>query len=129
MVVVGAIVAVIALYLAISAILGLLIWVAIIAVLALAVAAAIRLTRRPATVSVTDERVRNRTPKGHADCAGETLAVGDHVRAALGFDGPIELAFSRGVVVGLGRGKAHVRFDETPDQVHPVTAGALRRLA
>jgi hypothetical protein len=33
------------------------------------------------------------------------------------------------VVVKVGRGKALVRFDDIPGQVHPITPGALRRLA
>jgi hypothetical protein len=41
----------------------------------------------------------------------------------------MELGFGRGVVVKVRRGKAHVRFNDIPEQVHPVTPGTLRRLA
>jgi hypothetical protein len=41
----------------------------------------------------------------------------------------MELGFGRGVVVRVGHGKAHVRFNDIPEQVHPVTPGTLRRLA
>jgi hypothetical protein len=63
------------------------------------------------------------------DCAGESLKIGDTVRAGTGFDGPMELAFGQGVIVKVGRGKAHVRFNDIPEQIHPVTRCTLRRLA
>lgn len=125
----GVIFAVIAVYLVISAILGLLIWVAIIAVLAFAIVAAIKLTHRSGAKTVKRERVTSRPAKGIVDCVGERLSIGDTVRAGTGFDGPMELAFSRGVIVEVGRGKAHVRFDDVPERIHPVTPGTLRRLA
>jgi hypothetical protein len=128
-VIVGVIFAVIAVYLVISTILGLLIWVAIIAVLAFAIVAAIKLTHRAGTKTVKRERVTNRPAKGIVDCVGENLSIGDTVRAGTGFDGPMELAFSRGVIVKVGRGKAHVRFDDIPEQIHAVTPATLRRLA
>ncbi|MCW2862040.1 MAG: hypothetical protein JWP48_3748 [Actinoallomurus sp.] len=128
-VIVGVIFAVTAVYLVISTILGLLIWVAIIAVLALAIVAAIKLTHRSAAKTVERERVTSRTAKGIVDCVGENLSIGDIVRAGTGFDGPMELAFSRGVIVKVGRGKAHVRFNDIPEQIHAVTPDTLRRLA
>ena len=123
----GAIGAVIAVYLVISAIIDLVVWAAFLIVLAFAVAVAIKYTR---TVGGTKEgHVENRPAKGIVDCAGESLRIGDIVRAGAGFDGPMELAFGRGVVVKFGRGKAHVRFNDIPEQVHPITPAALRRLA
>lgn len=119
---------VIAAYLVISAIIGMLIWVALFVVLALVIGAAVKLTRRSAASVVKGQRIRNRSAKGIVDCAGETLRIGDTVRPGTGFDGPMELAFSRGVVVKVGRGKAHVRFHDIPEQVHPITPGSLRRL-
>jgi hypothetical protein len=126
--------AVIAVYLAVSAIIGLLIWIAIFAVLALAVVAAVTIARRPATAFRKEKRVRTKrvstkSARDIVDCAGESLRIGDTVRAGADFDGPMELAFSRGVIVKIGRGKAHVRFEDIPQQVHPVTAATLRRLA
>jgi hypothetical protein len=126
--VVGVIFAVIAVYLVISTILGLLIWVAIIAVLALAIVTAIKLAHRSPAKTVKRERVSGRASTGIVDCVGEKLGIGDTVRAGTGFDGPMELAFSRGVIVKVGRGKAHVRFNDIPEQVHAVTPGTLRRL-
>ncbi len=92
--------------------------------LALAVAAAIKLTRGPSAYAARDGRATD-----IVDCAGESLGIGDTVRAGAGFDGPMELGFGRGVVVRVGRGKAHVRFNDIPGQVHPITPGTLRRLA
>ena len=131
MIIVGVIGAVIAVYLVISTIIGLLIWVAIFAVLAFAIAMAIKLARRPAKQAKAPKRaaVTGKPVKGIVDCAGERLSVGDTVRAGTGFDGPMELAFGHGVIVKVGRGKAHVRFDDIPEQVHPVTPGTLRRIA
>jgi hypothetical protein len=40
----------------------------------------------------------------------------------------MELAFGRGVMVKVGRGKAHVRFNDIPEQAHPVTPRTLRRI-
>jgi hypothetical protein len=128
-IVVGVIFAVIAVYLVISTILGLLIWVAVIAVLAVAIVAAIKLFHRSAAKTGKRERVTSRPAKGVVDCVGENLSVGDTVRAGTGFDGPMELAFSRGVIVKVGHGKAHVRFNDIPEQIHAITPGALRRLA
>jgi hypothetical protein len=128
-VVVGVIGAVIAVYLAVSAIIGLLMLVAIFAVLVLAVVAAVKIGRRTAAASLQGKRVRTKSAKGIVDCAGESLRIGDTVRAGAGFDGPMELAFSRGVIVKVGRGKAHVRFTDIPEQIHPVTPATLRRLA
>jgi hypothetical protein len=119
--------AVIAVYLVISAIIGLLAWAAFFIVLALAIAVAIKYTR--AAGDTKERRIESTPAKGIVDCAGESLRIGDNVRAGAGFDGPMELAFGRGVVVKLGRGKAHVRFNDIPEQVHPITPGALRRLA
>jgi hypothetical protein len=118
--IVGVIFAVIAVYLVISTILGLLIWVAIIAVPALAIVAAIKLTHRSGAKTVKRERVTSRPVKGIVDCVGEQLSIGDTVRAGTGFDGPMELAFSRGVIVEVGRGKAG-------GSSRPVAASARRR--
>lgn len=123
----GAIGAVIAVYLVISTIIGLLVWAALFIVLALAIAVAIKCIRAAGTVK--ERRVRSKPAKGIVDCAGESLSIGDTVRAGAGFDGPMELAFGRGVVVKVGREKAHVRFNDIPEQVHPITPGTLRRLA
>ncbi|HZE32597.1 MAG TPA: hypothetical protein VE198_14305 [Actinoallomurus sp.] len=123
----GAIGAAIAVYLVISAIIDLLVWAAFFIVLALAVAVAIKYAR--AAGGTKERRIENKPAKGIVDCAGESLRIGDNVRAGSGFDGPMELAFGRGVVVKLGRGKAHVRFNDIPEQIHPITPGALRRLA
>lgn len=123
----GVIGAVIAIFLAVSALIGPLTWVALFAVLALAVVT-LKITHRPA-VSRPEKRVRARPAKGIVDCTGENLRIGDSVRAGAGFDGPMELAFSRGVIVKVGHGKAHVRFNDIPEQVHPVTPATLRRLA
>jgi hypothetical protein len=122
----GAIGAVIAVYLVISAI-DLVVWAAFLIVLALAVTVAVKYTR--AAGGTKERRIENKPVKGIVDCAGESLRIGDNVRAGAGFDGPMELAFGRGVVVKLGREKAHVRFNDIPEQVHPITPGALRRLA
>lgn len=121
--------AVIAVYLAVSAIIGLLTWVAAFAVLVLAVVAAVRAAHRPAPASRGEKRVRAGAAESIVDCAGERLRIGDTVRAGAGFDGPMELAFGRGVIVKVGRGKAHVRFNDIPEQVHPVTPATLRRLS
>jgi hypothetical protein len=123
----GAIGAVTAVYLVISAITGLLAWAAFFVVLALAIAVAVEYTR--AAGGIKERRIESKPTKGIVDCAGESLRIGDSVRASAGFDGPMELAFGRGVVVRLGREKAHVRFNDIPEQVHPITPGALRRLA
>jgi hypothetical protein len=121
---VGIVAAVIAIYLIISAIIGMLIWVAVLALLVLAIAGAIRLACRPTrTIPVNSKPV-----KGNADCAGERLSVGDTVRPGIDFDGPIDLAFGHGVIIKLGRGKAHVRFDENPARIHAITPTALRRM-
>lgn len=101
-------------------------WIAAAVVIASAAPVAVTFTRRPAPDAVR----RKRTPaKGIVDCAGQSLDIGDAVRAGDGFDGPMELGFGRGVVVKVGRGKAHVRFNDIPGQVHAVTLGTLRRLA
>ncbi|GLY73214.1 hypothetical protein [Actinoallomurus iriomotensis] len=100
-------------------------WIAAAVVTASAVPAAVTVTRRP----MADTVWRKRTPaEGIVDCAGQSLGIGDTVRAGDGFDGPMELGFGRGVVVKVGRGKAHVRFNDIPGQVHAVTPGTLRRL-
>ncbi|GLY84721.1 hypothetical protein [Actinoallomurus iriomotensis] len=100
-------------------------WIAAAVVTASAVPAAVTVTRRP----MADTVRRKRTPaEGIVDCAGQSLDIGDSVRAGDGFDGPMELGFGRGVVVKVGRGKAHVRFNDIPGQVHAVTPGTLRRL-
>lgn len=129
LVVAGVIGVVIAGYLVVSTIIGLLMWVAPLAVLVLAVVVAIMCTRRTATAAVREKRVGSKPATGIVDCAGECLRIGDTVRAGAGFDGPMEPAFSRGVIVKVGRGKAHVRFDDVPEQIHPVTPATLRRLA
>jgi hypothetical protein len=123
----GVIGAVIAVYLVISAILDLVVWAVFFIVLALAVAVAVKYTR--AAGGTKERRIENKPVTGIVDCAGESLRIGDDVRAGAGFDGPMELAFGRGVVVKLGREKAHVRFNDIHEQVHPITPGALRRLA
>ncbi|GAB2839330.1 hypothetical protein GCM10027176_49130 [Actinoallomurus bryophytorum] len=123
----GAIGAVIAVYLVISAIIGLFAWAAFFIAAALAIAVAVKYTR--AAGGTKERRIESKPAKGIVDCAGTSLRIGDDVRASTGFDGPMELAFGRGVVVKLGRGKAHVRFHDIPEQVHPITPGALRRLA
>jgi hypothetical protein len=123
----GAIGAVIAVYLVISAVIGLLSGVAFCVVLALAIAVAIKCTR--AVGGSRERRIESKPATGIVDCAGESLRIGDTVRASAGFDGPMELGFGRGVVVKLGHGKAHVRFNDIPEQVHRITPGALRRLA
>lgn len=124
--IVGAICTVIVGYLVVSTLIGSLIWVAILTVLALAM---VMLIRRSATDAAKERRVRFRVAQGIVDCTGESLRIGDKVRAGIGFDGPMELGFGRGVVVKVGRGKAHVRFNDIPEQVHPITPGTLRRLA
>jgi hypothetical protein len=124
---VGAIAAVIAGYSVAVLVAGAPAWVAALVVLAVAVAAAVGFTRGPTVVSAGDRRARE-TP-GVVDCAGQSLRIGDAVRGAAGFDGPMELGFGRGVVVKVGHGKAHVRFDDIPGRVHPITPGTLRRLA
>jgi len=101
--------------------------VAVVLLLTLAAGAAVRLVGGPAA-----DAVRGRCPGGGpgvVDCTGQSLGIGDTVRAGAGFDGPMELGFGRGVVVKVGRGKAHVRFNDIPEQVHPITPGTLRRLA
>jgi hypothetical protein len=123
----GAIGAVIAVYLVISTIIDLLVWAAFFIVPALAIAVAIKCTRAAGTVK--ERHVRSKPAKGIVDCAGESLSIGDTVRAGAGFDGPMELASGRGVVIKVGHGKAHVRFNDIPEQVHPITPGTLRRLA
>jgi hypothetical protein len=66
---------------------------------------------------------------GVLDATGEHLSAGDIVRAAADFDGPMELSFGWGEVVKVGQGMAHVRFNDIPGQVHPVTASGLRRIS
>lgn len=102
-------------------------WVAALVVLAVAIAAAVGFTRGPTAVTAGDRRARERSAV--VDCAGRSLRIGDAVRGGDGFDGPMELAFGRGVVVKVGHGKTLVRFDDIPGQVHAITPGALRRLA
>jgi hypothetical protein len=122
----GAIGAVTAVFLVVSASPGPVGWIATAVVMASAVPVAVTFTRRPAAEAVR----RKPTPaEGIVDCAGQSLDIGDAVRAGDGFDGPMELGFGRGVVVKVGRGKAHVRFNDIPGQVHAVTPGTLRRLA
>ena len=101
----------------------------IVVVLALVIVTMIKLTRRSATVATWASRSRPKLVQGLVDCTGESLKIGDTVRAGTGFDGPMELTFGRGVVVKVGQGKAHVRFNDIPEQVHPITPGTLRRLA
>lgn len=121
----GAIGAVIAVLPVVSAFPSPVSWIAAAVVTASAVPAAVTFTRRPAADTVR----RKRTPaEGIVDCAGQSLGIGDAVRAEDGFDGPMELGFGRGVVVKVGHGKAHVRFNDIPGQVHAVTPGTLRRL-
>lgn len=98
--------------------------VVVLLVLAIAAGAGVGLTRGPATGAI-----RGRRAESIVDCTGESLRIGDTVRAGAGFDGPMELGFGRGVVVKVGHGKAHVRFNDIPEQVHPITPGTLRRLA
>jgi hypothetical protein len=100
-------------------------WAAAAVVPAFAVAAA-PFARRPAAHSARGDRTAE---GGIVDCAGRRLGIGDTVRAGDGFDGPMELGFGRGVIVKVAQGKAHVRFNDIPGQVHPVTPGTLRRLA
>jgi hypothetical protein len=121
----GVIGTVIAVFLAITVVTGPAAWAAIFAVPTLA---AIAIGRTPAMGRGCERRVKDEHAEGIVDCAGESLRIGDTVRAGNGFDGPMELTFSRGVVVKVGRGKAHVRFNDIPEQVHPVTPGTLRRL-
>lgn len=86
----------------------------------------------PILLAATIRRVRGTDAAddtGIVDCTGARLTIGDRVRGGTGFDGPMELAFGRGVVVKVGHGKAHVRFNDIPEQVHPITPSALRRLA
>jgi hypothetical protein len=85
----------------------------------------------PILVAATFRRVRGTDAgdTGIVDCTGTRLTIGDRVRGGTGFDGPMELAFGRGVVVKVGHGKAHVRFNDIPEQIHPITPSALRRLA
>ena len=127
--IVGAIIAAIISYLVISTVIDLLIWVAIFVVLALVIVTVIKLIRRSAAVATRGSRSKPTLVQGIVDCVGESLKIGDTVRAGTGFDGPMELTFGRGVVVKVGRGKAHVRFNDIPEQVHPITPGTLRRLA
>jgi hypothetical protein len=91
-------------------------WAAVLAAAAFAVAVVLRLARRPADVVLSD-------------ASGERLNVGDTVRAGAGFDGPMELSFGWGVVVKVGPDKAHVRFNDIPGQIHPVTPSGLRRVS
>lgn len=121
----GALTVAVALILAIATVTGPPARVAVALGLALAAAAAVKLTRGPSAGGAR----RVRPAEGIVDCAGQRLSIGDTVRAGAGFDGPMELGFGRGVVVKVGRGKAHVRFNDIPGQVHPVTPGTLRRLA
>jgi hypothetical protein len=122
----GALTAAFGLDLAIATVTGPPVRVAGVLALALAAGAAVKLTRGPSAGAVRKRRVR--AAEGIVDCTGQSLGIGDTVRAGAGFDGPMELGFSRGVVVKVGRGKAHVRFNDIPEQVHPVTPGTLRRL-
>ena len=123
----GALTAVVALDPAIVALTGPPARVAGVLATALAAGAAVKLTRGPSAGAMSKRR--RRPAEGIVDCAGRSLSIGDTVRAGAGFDGPMELGFGRGVVVKVGRGKAHVRFNDIPEQVHPVTPGTLRRLA
>lgn len=127
---VGALAAIIAVYLVVSAILGFLIWAAIIGVSAFAIVTAVRLSRGSAAKTARRDRVERGRGRGQGivDCTGEPLLAGDTVRAGTGFDGPMELAFSRGVIVRLGQRKAHVRFENRPEDIYPIAPGALRRL-
>ena len=127
----GAIGAVITVYPAVTAIAGTPPRIAIAAMLVVAVGvvASVAVNGRPATAFRGDEHVRARPDTGIVDYTGAGLRIGDTVRADAGFDGPMELAFGRGVIVKVGRGKAHVRFNDIPEQVHPVTPATLRRLA
>jgi hypothetical protein len=118
--VVGALAAVIAVYPMVTTITGLPVLMAVLVVLTLAVAVAV--THGPGGLG-------EKPADGIVDCTGESLRIGDTVRAGAGFDGPMELGFGRGVVVKVGHGKAHVRFNDIPEQVHPITPGTLRRLA
>lgn len=127
--VVGMIGAMVAVYLIISTIVAVLTWVTIFVVPALVIVAVIKLRHRTAVSATSGIRGKTKPAKGIVDCTGESLKIGDTVRAGTGFDGPMELTFGRGVVVKVGHGKAHVRFNDIPEQIHPVTPGALRRLA
>jgi hypothetical protein len=88
MIVAGAMGVVAAGYLAISAIIGPFTWVAIFIVLTLV--AMIKLATRSAADAVTERRVKEGPSRGVVDCAGESLRIGDTVRAGTGFDGPME---------------------------------------
>jgi hypothetical protein len=129
MVAVGALAAAVAVDRAIATITGPPARAAVVLALALATGAAVRLTRGPSADAGREGRGTSRPATGIVDCAGQSLSIGDSVRAGAGFDGPMELGFGRGVVVKVGRGKAHVRFSDIPEQVHPITPGTLRRLA
>jgi hypothetical protein len=93
-------------------------WAAVLVVAVIAAMAAVRFARRP-----------DGAAPGVVDATGEHLSAGDIVRGAAGFDGPMELTFGWGEVVKVGQGKAHVRFNDNPGQVHPVTARGLRRIS
>jgi hypothetical protein len=123
----GALTAAVGLDLTIATVTGPPVRVAGVLGLALAAGAAVKLTRGPSAGAV--RKRRGGPAEGIVDCTGQRLGIGDTVRAGAGFDGPMELGFGRGVVVKVGRGKAHVRFNDIPEQVHPVTPGTLRRLA
>lgn len=125
---VGALAGALAVDRAIAAVTGPPAGLAVVLTLALAAGAAVRLARGPADATRA-RRARTRPAKGIVDGAGQSLSIGDTVRAGAGFDGPMELGFGRGVVVKVGHGKAHVRFNDIPEQVHLVTPGTLRRLA
>jgi hypothetical protein len=101
----------------------------IVVVPALVIVTMIKPTRRSATLATWVSRVRPKLVQGLVDRTGESLKIGDTVRAGTGFDGPVELTFGRGVVAKVGRGKAHVRFNDIPEQVNPIAPGTLRRLA
>lgn len=126
----GAIGAVITVYPAVTAIAGTPPRIAIAAMLVVAVGVVVSVAVSGRSAAFRgDGHVRARPDTGIVDCTGAGLRTGDTVRADAGFDGPMELAFGRGVIVKVGRGKAHVRFNDIPEQVHPVTPATLRRLA
>lgn len=114
---------------AVTAIAGRPIRTAIFAVPVAAVAASATISGRRTTAYRGEEQVRAGTARGIDIHTGECLRIGDTVRAGAGFDGPMELAFGRGVIVKVGRGKAHVRFNDVRERVRPVTPATPRRLA
>jgi hypothetical protein len=128
LIVVGVLVAIFAVYFVVSAIIGMLMWVAVFGVMAAAVVGAIKITRwSNGAVEGKTQTTRSHRPKGMVDCTGRPLSPGDGVQTGAGFDGSLELAVSPGRVVKIRHGKAYVRFDADPENLHAVQPTALRR--